>query len=84
MDKLGVKYFANNDLEGYIWELLETRSRLTPLPQSYFGKDKMTPWVREMDASRVLAKLTGEEAWQLLFDIRQAYNKFSGILKEQR
>ena len=82
MDKLRLKYVANDELQGEMRELLETMSRLSLLPQSYTGREKIATWLAKMEAMPASAELTEEEARQLLFDLEQSHNEFSRILKE--
>ncbi|CAG0922483.1 unnamed protein product [Notodromas monacha] len=82
MDKLRLKFYANDELQGEVRELLETMSRLSLLPNSYSGREKIATWLRKMEEMPASAELTEDEARQLLFDLEQSHNEFSRILKE--
>ncbi|KAL7669816.1 hypothetical protein ACOME3_004762 [Neoechinorhynchus agilis] len=82
MDKLKLNVRSNDMIQQDVRDLLEILNRLSIVPSSYIGKEKLHKWLCvlvEMDAAD---ELTDEQNRNMQFDLELAFNEFNRLLHD--
>lgn len=80
--KLGMR--SMDELLPDLRELQETMSRLTILPSSYEGLDRVRKWIDTMDKMKASDTLDDDSIRQLTFDMETSFNEFNKILRDKQ
>ena len=82
MDKLRLDIRANDELQPELRDLADTMSRLSLIPDSFEGKDKVSQWLKTLSSMQASDELSEIQVRQLLFDLETSYNSFNRLLHQ--
>ena len=82
MDKLRLDIRANDELQPELGDLADTMSRLSLIPDSFEGKDKVSQWLKTLSSMQASDELSEIQVRQLLFDLETSYNSFNRLLHQ--
>lgn len=80
MDKLRLEIKAMDELHPELRDLVDTMNRLSLIPESFEGKDKVTTCLNTLNAMQASDELTESQVRQLLFDLESSYAAFNNLL----
>lgn len=80
MDKLRLEIKAMDELHPELRDLVDTMNRLSLIPESFEGKEKVTTWLNTLNAMQASDELTETQVRQLLFDLETSYAAFNNLL----
>ncbi|KAH3744730.1 ESCRT-1 complex, Vps28 subunit [Pelomyxa schiedti] len=80
--KLGVSDV--DQLFPLLTELLECITKNVNLPQDFEPRQKVTTWLKTLNAMKASDKLSEEDSRQLMFDLEQGYSQFHKSLDPKR
>lgn len=80
MDKLRLGIKAMDELHPELRDLGDTMSRLSIIPESFEGKDKVKSWLETLNSMQASDELTDDQIRQFLFDLESAYSAFNNLL----
>jgi len=80
MDKLRLEIRANDELQPDLRDLSDTMARLSLIPDSFEGKEKVSQWLRTLSSMQASDELSESQVRQLLFDLETSYNSFNRLL----
>lgn len=80
MDKLRLEIKAMDELHPELRDLVDTMNRLSLIPESFEGKDKVSNWLSTLNAMQASDELTEAQIRQLLFDLETSYAAFNNLL----
>lgn len=69
-----------DELHPELRDLVDTMNRLSLIPESFEGKDKVTSWLNTLNAMQASDELTESQVRQLLFDLESSYAAFNNLL----
>lgn len=82
MDKLRLEIKAMDELHPDLRDLMDTMNRLSSLPSSFEGKQKVSDWLNTLSSMQASDELSETQVRQLLFDLESSYNAFNRFLHE--
>ena len=82
MDKLRLEIKAMDELQPDLRDLMETMNRLSSLPSSFEGKQKVSDWLNTLSSMQASDELSDTQVRQLIFDLESSYNAFNRFLHE--
>lgn len=82
MDKLRLEIKAMDELHPDLRDLMDTMNRLSSLPSSFEGKQKVSGWLDTLSSMQASDELSETQVRQLLFDLESSYNAFNRFLHE--
>lgn len=82
MDKLRLEIKAMDELQPDLRDLMDTMNRLSSLPSSFEGKQKVSDWLNTLSSMQASDELSETQVRQLLFDLESSYNAFNRFLHE--
>lgn len=80
MDKLRLDIRAMDELQPELRDLLDTMNRLSLIPDSFEGKEKVGTWLGTLNSMQVSDELSEAQVRQLLFDLESSYAAFNNLL----
>lgn len=82
MDKLRLEIKAMDELQPDLRDLMDTMNRLSSLPSSFEGKQKVSSWLDTLSNMQASDELSDTQVRQLIFDLESSYNAFNRFLHE--
>ena len=82
MDKLRLGMKAVDELQEDVRDLLATMNRLSIIPTTFEGKEKVESWIDTFGKMTASEELTDDQARQLTHDLDVSYNAFNRLLHE--
>ena len=80
MDKLRLEIKAMDELHPDLRDLVDTMNRLSLIPESFEGKEKVSNWLATLNSMQASDELTESQVRQLLFDLETSYAAFNNLL----
>lgn len=80
MDKLRLEIKAMDELHPELRDLVDTMNRLSLIPESFEGKEKVQTWLNTLNSMQASDELTESQVRQLLFDLETSYAAFNNLL----
>lgn len=80
MDKLRLDIKATDELHPDVRDLVDNIDRLSLIPESWDGKERLAGWLATLTAMQASDELSVEQVRQLLFDLETSYASFSNLL----
>lgn len=80
MDKLRLGIKAMDELHPELRDLVDTMNRLSLIPESFEGKDKVRNWLETLNSMQASDELSDDQIRQFLFDLESAYSAFNNLL----
>lgn len=82
MDKLRLGIKAMDELHPELRDLVDTMNRLSIIPESFEGKDKVRTWLDTLNSMQASDELSDDQVRQFLFDLESAYSAFNNLLHQ--
>lgn len=80
MDKLRLEIKAMDELHPDLRDLVDTMNRLSLIPDSFEGKQKIAQWLATLNGMQASDELSVGQVRQLLFELETAYTAFNNLL----
>ena len=80
MDKLRLEIKAMDELHPELRDLVDTMNRLSLIPETFEGKEKVANWLSTLNAMQASDELSESQVRQLLFDLETSYAAFNNLL----
>lgn len=80
MDKLRLDIKATDELHPDVRDLVDNIDRLSLIPESWDGKDRVAGWLATLTSMQASDELSEVQVRQLLFDLETSYASFSNLL----
>lgn len=80
MDALKLNYFAVDQLQPLLSNLMRSLAQIKTLSSTYKGKEKILNWLKKLNKMRAFDELVDDDIRQLSFDIDSAMNEFHQTL----
>lgn len=80
MDKLRLDIKATDELHPDVRDLVDNIDRLSLIPASWDGKERLAGWLATLTAMQASDELSEVQVRQLLFDLETSYASFSNLL----
>lgn len=80
MDKLRLEIKAMDELHPDLRDLVDTMNRLSLIPDSFEGKQKIAQWLATLNGMQASDELSEGQVRQLLFDLETSYAAFNNLL----
>eukprot|EP01024_Parvocaulis_polyphysoides_P034445 TRINITY_DN30481_c0_g1_i7.p1 TRINITY_DN30481_c0_g1~~TRINITY_DN30481_c0_g1_i7.p1 ORF type:complete len:234 (-),score=25.80 TRINITY_DN30481_c0_g1_i7:478-1107(-) len=81
MDALKLNQTAVDEVYPLLTDLLQALNKVSNIPQSFTGKEKVKKWVSKLNSMPAHHELAAEETRQLLFDLESCYNEFMAMIQ---
>eukprot|EP00276_Gloeochaete_wittrockiana_P006734 CAMPEP_0184657448 /NCGR_PEP_ID=MMETSP0308-20130426/19637_1 /TAXON_ID=38269 /ORGANISM="Gloeochaete witrockiana, Strain SAG 46.84" /LENGTH=224 /DNA_ID=CAMNT_0027095285 /DNA_START=242 /DNA_END=916 /DNA_ORIENTATION=+ len=82
LDNLRLNQTAVDQVFPRLTDLMEGLNRLTTLPPTYEGKNKVKAWVEVLNKMKASDQLSEDQVRQLCFDLESAYDAFHRALSK--
>lgn len=80
MDKLRLDIKAMDELHPDVRDLVDNMNRLSLIPESWDGKERVAAWLATLNAMQASDQLSESQVRQLLFDLDASYAAFTNLL----